>query len=107
MVPNWTIRTQDIQTTRSFRAYDIVDRENACPSPQLTPPPVLITSIDNSDDVSAIESKLSRFGRFEGMQRSYTRDQYRRSGIHRTNELLGGMGLSGEGVGLDVDLWRN
>jgi hypothetical protein len=41
-------------------AHNIVDGENTGPSPQLSPPPVLITSINNLDDVTAVERELSR-----------------------------------------------
>jgi hypothetical protein len=66
------------QLSRSqfWQRFDVVDRENAGPPPQLSPPPVLITPIDDLDNVTTVERELSRFGRFKGMQRSYASDQH-------------------------------
>ena len=106
MTPTREIRIRDVRRTGSSLAYNIVDGENTSPPPQLSPPPVLITSINNLDDVTTFERELPRVCGLEGMQRSHASDQYRRCGVYRTNKLFGGL-LNGGGVGLNMNLRRD
>ena len=75
MVPNSMIKTKYTQTTWDSIAYDVVDGENTSSSLQLTPPPVLITPINDPDNVTAIEGKLFRFSGLKRMRHSYAGDQ--------------------------------
>lgn len=64
-----------IQMARRSCAYNVIYGENTGSSSQLTPPPILITPIDNPDNIATVEGELSDLSGFKRMQGSYTRDQ--------------------------------
>lgn len=65
--------SRELSSSRLWQRLDIVDGEDTCPAFQLATPPILVSPIDNLDDIAFLESKLSGFGGFEGVQRPHPR----------------------------------
>lgn len=71
-----TVVTETNAKDKTRKTYHVIDRKDARTAFELTSPPVLVSTINNLDNITLLKRQLPRLGRFERMQCPHTRDDW-------------------------------